>query len=104
MNERFEKLIKDLPEELQDKAKDIDTVAELNDFMTDNEIELSEDILNAIAGGGTAGCHTDYYHKGECSGIVDRLSTRGALVFECSKCNQKVEFDDVGIRPDDWQG
>ena len=51
MNEKFSEYLKDLPPELQEKAKDIKTQEELNEFLSDNDIELPEDALEAVSGG-----------------------------------------------------
>ena len=51
MNERINELIKDLPPELREKAKECKTLAELNDLAADNDIELPEDALENVSGG-----------------------------------------------------
>ena len=51
MNEKFEKYLKDLSPELQEKARACRTIDELSDFAAENDIELSDDLLKAVAGG-----------------------------------------------------
>ncbi|MBR1751166.1 MAG: hypothetical protein IJ740_09875 [Ruminococcus sp.] len=51
MKENFEKYIKDLSPELQEKARECKTKEELNAFIAENDIELSDDLLKAVAGG-----------------------------------------------------
>ena len=51
MNEKINAFLKDLPPELQEKAKDIKTQEELNEFLSENDIELPEDALEAVSGG-----------------------------------------------------
>ncbi|MBO6141304.1 MAG: hypothetical protein J6O40_05855 [Ruminococcus sp.] len=51
MNENFEKYIKDLSPELQEKAKGIKTEEELNAFLAENELELPEEALELVSGG-----------------------------------------------------
>ena len=51
MNEKFSEYLKDLSPELQEKAKDIKTREELNEFLSENDIELPEDALDAVSGG-----------------------------------------------------
>ena len=51
MDEKFREFIKDLPQELQEKAKGIKTSDELNEFLSENDIELPEDALEAVSGG-----------------------------------------------------
>ena len=51
MNEKFKDYLKDLPPELQEKAKDIKTREELTAFLSDNDVELPEDALEAVSGG-----------------------------------------------------
>ena len=51
MNEKFEKYIKDLSPELQEKARQCKTKEELDAFIAENEIELPEDALEMVSGG-----------------------------------------------------
>ena len=51
MSEKFSEYLKDLPPELQEKAKNIKTMEELNEFLSENDIELPEDALEAVSGG-----------------------------------------------------
>ena len=51
MNENFEKYIKDLSPELQEKARACKTKEELNAFIADNDLELPEDALEMVSGG-----------------------------------------------------
>ena len=48
----LEYFIKDLPAELQDKAKACKNMTELNEFAAENDIELPEEALDMVAGGG----------------------------------------------------
>ena len=70
MNEKFSEYLKDLPPELQEKAKDIKTNEELMEFLSDNDIELPEDALAAVAGGDGCEAHQSYekgyVFPGEC--------------------------------------
>ena len=59
MNEKFSEYLKNLPPELQEKARDINTQEELLEFLSDNDVELPEDALEAVSGG--SGCDS-----GEC--------------------------------------
>ena len=51
MNEKYSEYLKDLPPELQEKAKDIKTQEELMEFLSENDIELPEDALENVSGG-----------------------------------------------------
>ncbi|MBO6140611.1 MAG: hypothetical protein J6O40_02360 [Ruminococcus sp.] len=51
MNEKFEELIKDLPEELQEKAKNCASFEELSELLADNDIEIPDEVLKMVAGG-----------------------------------------------------
>ena len=53
MNEKFSEYLKDLPPELQEKAKDIKTNEELMEFLSDNDVEIPEDALENVSGGCT---------------------------------------------------
>ena len=57
MNEKYKDYLKDLSPELQEKAKDIKTQEELLEFLSDNDVELPEDVLDAVSGG--SGCGND---------------------------------------------
>ncbi len=48
----LEYFIKELPAELQDKAKACKNMTELNEFVAENDIELPEEALDMVAGGG----------------------------------------------------
>ena len=94
MNEKYSEYLKDLPPELQEKAKNIKTRDELNEFLSDNDIELPENVLEAVSGG--EGCFTfggpDACPKGGdhewtklqvlASGITAR--------FRCTKCGEET--------------
>ena len=43
---------------MQEKAKDIKTQEELNEFLSDNDVELPEDALEAVSGG--CECENDH--------------------------------------------
>ena len=81
MNENFEKYINDLSPELQEKAHQCKTKEELNAFIAENDIELPEDALELVSGGG--GCATVNCPK--CGSINYRLYTKRADVT--SRCN-----------------
>ena len=51
MIENFEKYIKDLSPELQEKARECKTKEELNAFIAENEIELPDEALELVSGG-----------------------------------------------------
>ena len=51
MNEKYSEYLKDLPPELQEKAKDIKTNEELLEFLSDNDVELPEEALENVSGG-----------------------------------------------------
>ena len=55
MNEKYKDYLKDLSPELQEKAKDIKTQEELLEFLSDNDIEIPEDALDAVSGGNGCG-------------------------------------------------
>ena len=57
MNENFEKYIEGLSPELQEKARQCKTKEELNAFITENNLELPEEALEAVSGG----CGNDPY-------------------------------------------
>ena len=52
MNENFEKYIEGLSPELQEKARACKTKEELNAFIAENDLELPEEALELVSGGG----------------------------------------------------
>ena len=58
MNEKVNALLNGLSPELQERAKDIKTQEELMEFLSDNDVELPEDALEAVSGG--CECEKDY--------------------------------------------
>ena len=64
MNENYEKYIKDLSPELQEKARECKTKEELNAFIAENDLELPEEALELVSGGcGTSAKPKKYYCK-----------------------------------------
>ena len=62
-NENLEKYIGELSPEMQDKARECKTMEELNALLAENDVELSEDALQAVAGG--CSVSSDVYDKGD---------------------------------------
>ena len=50
-NENLEKYIGELSPEMQEKARECKDMQELNALLAENDVELSEDALQAVAGG-----------------------------------------------------
>ena len=88
MNEKFSEYLKDLPPELQEKAKDIKTNEELMEFLSENDVELPEDVLEAVAGGGA--CENDDCPKGGKHDYrtVGRENKRYKCI--CNKCGYET--------------
>ena len=66
--EDMEKYISNLSPELQEKARACKSIDELKELISENDIELSEDILEAVSGGGCS-CkdrHPKGYPMGSC--------------------------------------
>ena len=55
MNENIEKYIEGLSPELQEKARACKTKEELNAFIAENDLELPEEALEMVSGGGCLG-------------------------------------------------
>ena len=51
--EELEKYVGELSPEMQEKARQCKTMEELNALLTENDVELSEDALQAVSGGCT---------------------------------------------------
>ena len=63
MNENLEKYIGELSPELQAKARQCKDMTELNALLAENDVELSEDALEAVAGGCSAS--SSVYNQGD---------------------------------------
>ena len=63
MNENLEKYIGELSPELQAKARQCKDMTELNALLAENDVELSEDALEAVAGG--CSLSSDCYDQGD---------------------------------------
>ena len=86
MSDKLNEMIKDLSPELQEKARACKTMEEFNEFAADNDLELSDDALETIAGGGA------------CSGYcVDGQDHRWELIshkheeeiYRCTVCKER---------------
>ena len=84
MNEKLEKYISELSPELQEKARACKDMQELNVLLAENDVELSEDALEAVAGGCLS--RERAYHT-ECG---DELSSWGfpEKSYYCNKCRK----------------
>ena len=96
MNEKYSEYLKDLPPELQEKAKNIKTREELTAFLSDNDVELPEDVLEAVSGGTICG---DFKYGGPdaCPKGGDHEWTKLHVLesgitarFRCTKCGEET--------------
>ena len=67
-NNELEKYISELSPEMQEKARQCKTKEELNALLAENDVELSEDALEAVAGGCSCSdmCEKDKVFYGKC--------------------------------------
>ena len=61
--EEFEKCISDLSPELQEKARACKSMEEIYELIAENDVELSDDALEAVAGGCSKS--SDEYNQGD---------------------------------------
>ena len=96
-NEKLEKYIGDLSPELQEKARECKDMQELNALLAENDVELSEDALAAVAGGCSSseekiteqeiekyinkGPNTFWYQGGRCDGAVKKIDNKGNINY-----------------------
>ena len=73
MNENLEKYFKDLSPELQEKARECKNMEELNAFLAENEIELPEDALEMVSGGGAL---EELYNWLDANGHITEMKKR----------------------------
>ena len=100
MNKDLEKYIGELSPESQEKARQCKTKEELNRFIADNDLEIPEDALEAVAGGCTSsGCNHNFIviedinmmRPWGVSGDVVRyngVQVESIFTKQCSKCSE----------------
>ena len=96
-NSELEKYIGELSPEMQEKARECKTMEDLNTLLAENDVELSEDALQAVAGGCSCSdsypeghifpgkcpdCHADLkYHDNVLAGTRAHCVATGILYF-----------------------
>ena len=86
-NENLEKYIGELSPEMQEKARACKDMNELNAFLAENDVELSEDALQAVAGGCSASAYG--YNQGDPVYDDDK---KPAL---CPSCGRQLYYWDM---------
>ena len=79
-NNELEKYITELSPELQEKARQCNDMEELNKLIAENDVELSDDVLEAVAGGGS------------CSD--GNLSQGDTVNLNCTECGSQLRYWD----------
>ena len=102
MNEKINAFLNELPEELREKAKTIKTQEELMEFLSDNDVELPEDALDAVAGGcgSSQPSPTSEVFKGECPDCggdlngyeIDEIDRQPITRARCPKSNKTYYY------------
>ena len=93
MNEKYKEYLKNLSPELQEKARDINTQEELMEFLSDNDVELPEDALEAVSGGcGSGKCeHENATERESFDALNADINCWGFFrCLYCSKCGSTV--------------
>ena len=77
MNEKYREYLKTLSPELREKAKSIKTQEQLEEFLSDNDIELPEDTLAAVSGGCGGDDENQIYPNAcpDCGGDLEYVSS-----------------------------
>ena len=84
MNENFEKYIEGLSPELQEKARECKTKEELNVFIAENDLELPEDALEAVAGGCGTTSKKEVWVCNTCNSTMQGKDPNGCGCFDSS--------------------
>ena len=96
MNGSIEKYLSDLPPELREKAKGIKSREELNEFLSENDVELPEDVLESVSGGtfcndfkfgGPDACPKGDFHVWTKVEVIENGITAR---FRCTKCGEET--------------
>ena len=103
MIEEFEKYFKELPGELQEKARQCETKEELNRFVAENGIELPDEALDMVTGGCDGSSKKPYccVDKVECKKVFTGLSGQAGAdpyLYQCPICGK--QFPDTLV---DWR-
>ena len=85
MKQELEQYIGELSPDMQEKARQCKTMEELNALLAENEVELSDDALEAVAGG--CSVSDEAYHKG------DKVTRRSRAL--CPLCKKVLLYWDV---------
>ena len=97
-NEKFEKYISELSPELQEKARACQTKEELLELAAENDIELSDDALEAVTGGGCL--DFIFSQKSEkpyhtvCGSALSYWGM-GQKTFYCNQCRTIAKEEDI---------
>lgn len=86
IKEELEKYIGELSPEMQEKARECKTMDELNALLAENDAELSEDALEAVAGG--------------CS-VSNKYETGAPMPYRCPECNEFLRYWDNTLRQEE---
>ena len=86
--EDIEKYIANLSPELQEKARACKNMEELKKLIAENDIELPEDVLEAVSGGACE-CSSSVYNTGDL-----------VVCVKCGDCNGPLYYWDMLHR--DW--
>ena len=99
MNEKINAYLNELPEELREKAKTIKTQEELMEFLSDNDVELPEDALDAVAGGCGGDDEKQIYPNAcpDCGGDlngyeIDEIDRQPVTRARCPKSNKAYYY------------
>ena len=92
MNDKYEKYIKDLSPELQEKARECRTVEELNTFIAENDIEIPEEALDMVSGGcNTVKQATPILKCNYCNSVLEELPKDQSLIDKIKEKLQTVK-------------
>jgi len=78
--EELEKYMGELSPELQEKARQCKDMKELNALLAENDVELSDDALEAVSGG--------------CSASSVRYNQGDVMDYQCPDCGQNLRYWD----------
>ena len=102
MNKEMLNIINELPEDIRQKAAECKSAEELNVFLAENDVELPDDIIEAVSGG-RDGCFIDdcdfYCKKHHLACQIktgyDKVTKNVDFWFECPSCPEKLDKTQV---------
>ena len=98
MKKLTEEFIKQLPEELQQKARECKTKEDLHRFIEDNSLELPDEALELVSGGCTSDNNKKEYYCKKHGTKVQTATTYMGITYYCKECGRALTYGEYESR------